>query len=126
MLRVVLSKDVCFVKGFMFCRRISVLSKDLGFVEGFLLCRRISVLPKGVCFVEECLFWLKDFCFVEGCYYHPPLGAFGPLFFFNEQCFVLCCRRMSVLSKDVRFVEGFMLGPRVLACSSGASLFLGC
>ena len=79
---------------------MSVLSKDLCFVEGFLLCRRISVLPKDVCFVEECVFWSKDFSFVEGCYYHPPLGALG---LSKDVCFVkgfMFCRRFSVLSKD--------------------------
>ncbi len=90
-------------------------SKDSCFVEGCLFCRRISVLSKDVCFGQRISVLSKDFCFVEGCEYHPPLGAFGPLFFLainTSFCVVegcLFCQRISVLSKDVTITR--RLGP---------------
>ncbi len=55
----------------------------------------------------------KGFCFVEGCDYHPPLGAFGPLFLLNNQCYVVCCQRMSALSNHVCVVERFLFCRRM-------------
>ena len=75
------------------------------------------MLSKDVCFGRRMSVLSKDVCFVEGCDYHPPLGAFGPHFLLNDQCFVLCCRRTSVLSKDVCCVEEFMFCRRMYVLS---------
>ena len=82
MLRFVLSKDVCVVKGVMFCRRNYVLSTDV------TITRRLG--PSAPIFFKRSMLRVvlsKDVCFVKG---------------------VMLCRRIYVLSKDVCFVEGFL------------------
>ncbi len=49
-----LSKDVCFVKGFLFCRRIYVLSKDVCFVEGCLPVPRVQACSSGASLFLAC------------------------------------------------------------------------
>ncbi len=122
-----------FVEGCLCCRRMSVLSKDVCFVEGFLLGRRISVLPKDFCFADGCLLCRRMYVLVEGFLFCRKMllspAAWGlrpPIVFLNDQCFVLCCRRMSVLSKDVCVVEGFMFCLRMLVLSKDFCSVEGC